>query len=364
MEIDCKQRISLENFDEWGGMKRQVTLKDVAKAAGVHVSTASRALDPNNRHLITQKAAERIIEISRQIGYRHNAAAASLRTAKTRLIGVVVPDITNLIFPPIVRGIEDSLAEGGYLALIVNTDGDARRGDLLISTLQERGVEGFILASVALEDSAVAKLIEEGVPVVTVNRRIGDNSASSVVHDENEGVRRALTHLVSLGHEHIAHIAGPQRFSTGAERYAAFQHHCEELSLPVSADLVAFAEMYNEAEGERCVEELLVQGRHFTAILCANDRLAIGAIEALHRRGIVCPDDVSVTGYNDMPMVDRLKPPLTTVRIGQYKIGFEAGAMLAKMIESGTRAVSHVVLPVEMVIRNSTKALIKPDNKI
>ncbi|MBY5825854.1 substrate-binding domain-containing protein [Rhizobium leguminosarum] len=103
-------------------------------------------------------------------------------------------------------------------------------------------------------------------------------------------------------------------------------------------DLVVFASKYTEAEGERCVEELLVKGHHFTAIACANDRLAIGAIEALSRRGIECPTQVSVTGYNDMPMIDRLKPPLTTVRIEQYRIGFEAGGLLAQMDQPHPKA--------------------------
>jgi LacI family transcriptional regulator len=340
-------------------MKRQVTLKDVAKAAGVHVSTASRALDPKNRHLITPEAAQRILDVSRELGYRHNAAAAALRTARSRMIGVLIPDIANPIFPPIIRGIEDSLGRNGYLAIIGNTDNDPSREEGLTSKLQERGVDGFILASVELRDGAVAHLAAEGVPIVTVNRRSDNPNISSVVHDEDEGIKRALTHLASLGHRRIANIAGPQRFSTGADRYAAFERHRATLRLAPDENLVTFARGYTESEGERCVEELLVGRQDFTAIVCANDRLAIGAIESLARRGIRCPQDVSITGYNDMPMVDRLKPPLTTVRIEQYKIGYDAGDLLARMIEGGISLASHIVLPVDLIIRESTMALAK-----
>jgi LacI family transcriptional regulator len=345
-------------------MKRRVTLKDVAKAAGFHVSTVSRALDPNNSHLITAEVAQRIRDVAEKLGYRQNAAAAALRTSRTRMVGVLVPDITNPIFPPIIRGVEDSLRRHGYLSIIGNTDGDPKRESSLVSMLQDRGVDGFIIASVELEDKAVMSLIDDGIAVVTVNRRVDSPAVSSVSNDEGEGIRRVLTHLVSLGHERIAHIAGSQRFSTGANRYRSFLEHREALRLPADPELVVFSNMYNELEGERCVEELLARGRRFTAIVCANDRLAVGAIEALVRRGLKCPDDVSVTGFNDMPMVDRLRPPLTTVRIGQYNVGQQAGELLADMIGTGQREASHVVLPVDLVIRGSTRALTKalPEN--
>lgn len=337
-------------------MKKRVTLRDVARAAGVHVSTASRALDPNNSHLIATESAQRILEISREIGYRHNAAAVALRTNRTRLIGVVVPDITNPIFPPIIRGIEDTLSKRGYLAITSNTDNDPRREEHLILTLQERGVDGFILASVELMDEVVAKLAAD-IPVVTVNRRLDDDSVSSVVHDDNEGIRRALTHLVALGHRRIASIAGPQHLSTGADRYRAFQCHRQALGLPLAPGLTTFARRYSEAEGEKCLEELLASGEEFSAILCANDRLAVGAIGALERRGLHCPEDISVTGYNDMPMMDRLHPPLTTVRTNQYEIGVKASELLDQMIANSAESGTHLVLPVEMIIRASTRAL-------
>ncbi len=335
--------------------KKRVTLREVAQTAGVHISTVSRALDPNTRHLINSEIVARIVKISQDLDYRRNAAAFSLKTNQTRTIGVIVPDITNAIFPPIIRGIEDSLATGGYLAIVGNTDGVHEREQNLLATFLARGVDGLILASVEREDDAVERAASENTPIVTVNRQVDRDNVSSVAHDETEGIRRVLTHLASLGHRKIAMIAGPQTSSTGARRYAAFQQFRSALRLEIDERLVVFAASYNEASGEQGVEELIAGGADFTAVVCGNDRLAVGAIATLARLKLKCPEDISVTGYNDMSMMDRIDPPLTTVRIQQYRMGREAGAMLQRMIGGQTQA-QHIVLPVELMIRGSTAA--------
>jgi len=340
-------------------MRRRATLKDVAQAVGVHVSTVSRALDPKTRHLITPEVADEIIRASERLAYRQNAAAYSLKTNRTRTVGVVLPDITNPIFPPIIRGVEDALAAHNYLAILANTDGDIEREESITETLRARGVEGLILASVEREDEAVSSFADEGLAVVTVNRQVNDPNVSSVVHDEDEGMRLILNHLLSLGHKRVANIAGPQTLSTGEARYRAFLRHRAALGLDTDANLIAFAEAFNEAEGERCAGMLLAKRLSFTAILCSNDRLAVGAVSALRRHGLACPDDISITGYNDMPLVDRLFPPLTTIRIQQYRAGREAAEVLlaALQTDADERRPRHVVLPVELIVRGSTKAL-------
>jgi len=337
-------------------MEKRVTLKDVAEAVGVHVSTVSRALDPKTRHLITPDVAGRIRDASRRLGYRRNAAAYSLRTSRTRTIGVVLPDITNPIFPPIIRGVEDALAAHGYIAILANTDSNIEREEGISETLRARGVDGMVLASVERDDEAAGRLAAEGLPIVTVNRKVDDPAISSVVHDDEDGVRRVLTHLASLGHRRIAMIAGPQALSTGTDRYRAYLWHASALGLLADPAAVVFAHTFNESEGERCAAALMQTGERFTAIVCANDRLAIGAIAALHAYGKSCPADISVTGYNDMPMVDRLQPPLTTIRIQQYQAGFAAAELLHTMLhgDAAEREPRHIILPVELMVRGST----------
>jgi LacI family transcriptional regulator len=338
-------------------MRRRVTLKDVARVAGVHVSTVSRALDPRTRHLLTDDVVQSIRRVSDELNYRPNAAAATLRTNRSRSVGVVVPDITNPVFPPIIRGIEDGLLTHGYLAILANTDGHLDREAEIADTLRARGVDGLILASVEREDRAISKLAGEGLPIVTVNRSVDDQAVSSVVNDEAGGIRLILDHLTSLGHLAIANIAGPQTFSTGVERYLAFESEREARGLSPGAGLVAFASGFNESEGERCAEELLARGVSFSALVCSNDRLAVGAIAALRRQGLECPADVSVTGYNDMPLADRLSPPLTTIRIQQYEVGVDAADLLMRMIENPLEhEPRHIVRPVELVVRGSTGA--------
>ena len=336
--------------------RRRPTLKDVAQAVGVHVSTVSRALNPETRHLITTEIVERIAEASRKLGYQPNSAAYSLRTNRTRTIGVVVPDITNSIFPPIIRGVEDALTPRGYATLVVNTDGRSEREASVLDTLYARGVDGLVVASVEREDGAIRSLAGRGAAIVTVNRRMDDPSIASVINDETEGVRYMLNHLVALGHRSIATIAGNQNLSTGQRRYEAFLRHAVDMGLDVCPARVGFASTFNEADGERCMEELMARGGDFTAVLCANDRLAIGAIMALRRRGLDCPKDISVTGFNDMAMVDRIDPPLTTVRIQQYRVGFAAAELLLERMNrrSDHLRPQHTVMPVELVIRRST----------
>ncbi len=333
--------------------KNRVGLKDLAREVGVHVSTVSRALNPDSGHPVAPDLVKKIRKASKRLGYRQNIAAYSLKTDRTRTIGVVVPDITDSVFPPIIRGIEDGLAQHNYVAMLANTDGNPRRHGKVLEAMRARGVDGFILASVLRSDRMASRLTS-GLPVVTVSRRTDNPRFSSVVHDEDDGIGRLLTHLVSLGHREIACIAGPQTVSTGFNRYNAFLRHRDLAGLHEHPALVSFAKAFNELEGERCAGELLAAGRAFSAVVCANDRLAIGATAALRRHGIPCPAGISVTGFNDMPLADRLQPSLTTVRVQHYTAGFVAAELAIEIIGDGATEARHVVLPVEMIARDST----------
>lgn len=331
------------------------TLKDIARDVGVHVSTISRALNPNSTHAVSSDLMDKIKRVSAKRGYKPNAAAYLLRTNRSRTIGVVVPDITDPAFPPIIRGIEDALARHGYVAILVNTDGDPRRQAQAVDALRPRGIDGLILASVTRHDGEAARLTA-GIPAVTVSRRSGEAGFSSVVHDEEDGMTRILTHLASLGHRSIATIAGPQTISTGYNRYSSYVRFTKEFGL-LDRPIASFARAFNEMEGERCAEELLLARQSFTAVACANDRLAIGAITAFRRHGVECPRDVSITGFNDMPLADRLSPALTTVRVQHYKAGTEAAELIVDTVENDIDTPRHIVLPVELIVRRSTLAL-------
>jgi LacI family transcriptional regulator len=333
---------------------RPATLRDVAAAARVHPATASRALNPETRLLVSEDTARRVTAAAAKLGYRPNPVARSLRTRRSYTVGVLIPDLNNPLFPPIVRGLEDKLATAGYVALIGNTDADASRERLIFEQMRARHVDGFVLATATLHDRLLAEAAAADVPVVLMNRLSQEYSFPSVSVDNEQGARMAVAHLARLGHSRIAHIAGPQEASTGASRLRGFRDGMAAHQLEVSEDLIVYASRYTVEEGSRCCHELLAQHSGFTAVAAANDMLAVGCYAALDEAGLQCPDDISVIGFNDMPFIDRLRPPLTTVRFPHYQLGTEAAQLLLERIGERESPVKILHLAPELVVRGST----------
>jgi len=331
-----------------------VTLKDVAAAAGVHPATVSRALNPSTRLLVSEDTAHRIVAAADSLGYRPNTVARSLRTRRSHTVGVLIPDLNNPLFPPIVRGIEDRLAADGYVALIGNTDSDDERERLVFELMRARHVDGFVVATARLRSPLLAEAAEAAIPVVLVNRHAEGYGFASVSVDNERGIALAVDHLVSLGHRRIAHIAGPQDISTGLSRYRGFKAAMAAHDLAVDPDLVVYASAYSIEEGDRCCRGLLAADVGCTAVAAANDMLAVGCYAALEHAGLECPQDISVVGFNDMPFIDRLRPPLTTVSFPHYRVGTEAGRLILERIATnGDHASIHLLAP-ELKVRGST----------
>jgi len=339
---------------------RPATLRDVATAAGVHPATASRALNPGTRLLVSEETARRVSEAADRLGYRPNPVARSLRTRRSHTIGVLIPDLNNPLFPPIVRGIEDRLGEHGYVALIGNTDADLAKERLVFDQMRARHVDGFVLATAIAGSPILAEAAEGDVPVVLVNRTSQDYPFSSVSVDNEQGVRAAVAHLTSLGHTRIGHIAGPQNVSTGAARFRGFQAGMAAHKLPVADEQVVYASAYSLEEGVRCGRELLGRGGGLTAVVAGNDMLAVGCYGAFDELGLRCPEDISVIGFNDMPFVDRLRPPLSSVRFPHYQLGTEAAALLLERISAQDSPVKILFLAPELVARGSTVPVTAP----
>jgi LacI family transcriptional regulator, galactose operon repressor len=318
--------------DTPGKSDQPVTLKDVAVLAGVHPATASRALNDETRLLVRRETAERVIAAADSLGYRPNTVARSLRTRRSHTVGVLIPDLTNPLFPPIVRGIEDRLAAEGYVALIGNTDSDLDRERLVFERMRARHVDGFVCATAHLSSPVLAEAAEAGMPVVLVNRHAEGYGMHCVSVDNERGIAMAVEHLAGLGHRRIGHIAGPQDVSTGLSRYQGFLTAMSAHGLTVDPALVVYARAYSLEEGDRCCRELIAAGSGCTAIAAANDMLAVGCYAALEAAGLSCPRDISVVGFNDMPFIDRLRPPLTSVSFPHYQVGAEAGRLILEQI--------------------------------
>ncbi len=333
-----------------------VTLKDVARQAGVHPATASRALNPETRLLVSEETASRVLAAAAELGYRPNAVARSLRTRRSHTIGVLIPDLNNPLFPPIVRGLEDRLGAHGYVALIGNTDGDDARERTVFEQMRARHVDGYVLATAHLRNPLLAEAVQAGLPVVLMNRIAEDYSFPSVTVDNERGIRMAISHLAALGHKRIACIAGPQDVSTGLARYRSFQSAMTEAGLAVPAGRVAFARAFSIEEGYRCARDLLAAGSDCTAVSAGNDMLAVGCYHALDEAGLTCPADISVVGFNDMPFIDMLRPPLTTIAFPHYQVGTEAAQLLIDRLNGDVGPVKVLYLAPELIVRGSTSA--------
>jgi LacI family transcriptional regulator len=334
-------------------MSTAPTIKDVAKLAKVHAATASRALNPRTRDMVNARTANRVMEAAKSLGYAPNSAARSLRTRVSSVAGVIIPDLRNPMFPPIVRGVEDGLRDAGYMALLGNTDGDLARERELLATMRGRQTDGFILATSRRDDPPGEAGGTLGAPTVLVNRRTDAGDLPSVTADSAAGIHAVIRLLAGKGHRRIAHLAGPRGLSTGWERYRGYLDAMAAHGLEVDPDRVRFCESFTEEAGYRAACQLLDARPEVTALVAANDLVALGCYAALAERGLRCPADVSVIGFNDMPFVDRQRPPLTTVRIPHYDLGFEAARLLLERIANPTAPAKRVVLPVTLVERES-----------
>ncbi len=297
-----------------------------------------------------------MIKVADSLGYRPNPIARGLKTAKSGTIGLVIPDLTNPLFPPIVRGIEDVLEPAGYSGLIVNTDNDPGRESAQIELLRSRQVEGLIVATALVDHPLMEQLHREGVVMVMVNRRPDGIDVPSITPDDAAGIELAVRHLASLGHTRIAHVAGPPNTSTGVTRARSFRSAIRDLGLDEGPELITTADQWSEAAGAAGLRRLLDAGVQFSGIVAGNDLIALGCYDVFAERGLRCPEDMSVVGFNDMPFLDKLKPPLTSIAIPHQQIGAEAARLLLDFIADPSRAARSVLLPLSLVVRGSTAA--------
>ena len=336
-------------------MAKRVTLDDVAEHAGVHKATASRALNERTQHQVNSETLKRVQRSARELGYQPDVVARSLRTASTQTIGIIIPDLMNPIFPPLVRGIEHYLQPRGYSALIVNTDGFADTESAAFDSLMQRRVDGLILATGRLAPQEfLVEARERGVRVVMANR---DAQAGFpvVMGDNAAGISAAVEHLVGLGHRRIVHLAGPDDFSTTRSRSQAFT--LSTSAAGVDGEVIPGVSLTAEA-GERAMDALIDRpGPRPTAIVAGNDLMALGVIRSMRSHGLDCPGDISVVGFNDMPFAGDFSPALTTVRVPLREIGIEAARTLLHAIDGSDSSRAEritITLPVSLIVREST----------
>ena len=318
---------------------RPVTLHDVAREAGVAVSTVSRALaDPERVNVRTR---EHVQAVASEMGYRPNRLAQALPTGRTRMLAVLVPDITNPHNFGLVRGAEAQARAAGSTLVIADTQGGA---ELEATHLDQLGssVDGFVLAASRLPDDELRTLAERS-PVVLFNRRV--DGLASLVTDSADGSRQIVEHLVALGHRSLAYLAGPSDSWSDAERWRALGEHAKAAGVAI----VRCGPFPPTLDGGPAAADIgLATGA--TALVAFNDLLAIGVLRRLGEQGIAVPDRVSVVGYDDIFGSDFCSPPLTTVA-GPVD---EAGRTLVDVLMSGREPVPVLTLPTQLRVRAST----------
>lgn len=332
---------------------RRPTIRDVAARAAVHPATASRALNPALPGRVADTTARRVREAARELGYLPDPTARSLRTRRSGFVGVVVPDLTNPVLPPIVRGIEEALWRAGLACLLADTDNSPEREAAVVDALLARRCEGLIVAT-ATRDSPTVLALGGDVPAVLVTRAVDGVALPLVAADDASGVHAAVRHLADLGHTGLAHVTGPESLSTTTIREAAFRAALADALPSASPPIVRHGPRFTIDVGRDLMRELLEHQADVTAVVAGNDMLAIGCLEALAGAGLRCPADLSVTGHNDMPLVDRLHPPLTTVAFDQHMLGVRAAEVLLAQLRGEAVDSTPLLLPTKLVVRGST----------
>lgn len=331
-----------------------VTLKELARLAGVHPSTVSRVANGDPSLRISSETRERIEALLRKMQYRPNGIARSLKLRQSFVLGVVVPDVTNPLFAVMYRGVEDTALPRGYSVVLCNTDGSPERERSQLRMLHERRVDGFILASTYLGDHSVARLKAEGAAYVLVNRYSSEEDPF-VGTDDLAGGRMVTEHLVELGHRRIGHMAGLRSTSTAALRLRGYQTALRSAGLECDSAMVVEAGFMEES-GIRAALTLLDRpaAQRPTAVFAANDLAALGLYAAARQLGLRIPADVSVGGYNDIPIASRVEPGLTTVQVPVHELGVVAAGMLIHQVETGERHPRRVVFAPHLIVRGST----------
>ena len=326
-------------------MKNTVRLRDVAAAAGVDASVVSRVLSGDVRLSVRPETRQRVLEAASRLDYRPNTAARTLKTARTMAIGLTVPDLANQNYATIAVGAEERAAVAGYVLLVASGSSSER-----MLALHGR-IDGLLVGMATTETPRLGQF-GRGLPALLVNRREPCGIASVTVDDEAGGAL-ATSHLLSLGHRVIGHVAGPQNADTARRRLRGYRQALASADVEGRPELVCETS-FDEAGGHVAANRLLRLRPRPTALFVANVRAAIGAMAAVRRAGLRIPDDVSIVGFHDAPFAGFLDPPLTTVRMPLHEMGRQAVDSLLSLLGGAEVEDSMVATPPELIVRDST----------
>ena len=330
-------------------MKNRSTLSEVASRAGVSPTTVSHALS-GKRH-VAASTRESIERAARELHYRPNAVARSLRTRRSHTAGLIIPDISNPFYPRLARGLQDELAAVGCHVLVCNTD--RRPGNELeyLVDVLDRQVDGVVIVAFHLSTEDLAQVPLADIPAVSIGPRLDHPSVDLVSTDDGEGARDATRHLLEAGHT-VGLIGGPAGLPPSEARAGGYREALADFGVPFRPEFVADGDFTREG-GAAAMRELAARPDRPTAVFCANDLMAIGAMDVARELGLDVPGDIAFVGYDDIEAASLVNPSLTTVLNPAAQVGATAGRLLRERMDGYSGPRRQIVIPHEFVQRNS-----------
>jgi LacI family transcriptional regulator len=328
------------------------SIKDVAREAGVSIATVSRVL--NDVDVVNEETKKRVVEAIKKLGYRPNIVARSLKTQRTRTIGIIIPDISNQFYPEIVRGAEDVANIYDYNIILCNTDLNIEKEMEYLKVLKEKMVDGVLYMSNSLEPNILSLIKQLQFPMVLVESKSKGEDIPSVTIDNEKAAYDGVTYLIKKGNKRIAYIgAGEDIVNASAMRYRGYKKALEKNNLTLDENRIYFTSS-RARNGYKGINVILSKTK-IDSIFCTSDEIAVGVINALRDNGIRVPEDIDVMGFNNVYLASVFYPKLTTISQPIYDMGSIGMRMLIKMINKEKLEERNYILPHELIERDSCK---------
>jgi len=335
---------------------RKVTIIDVARKAGVSLTTVSRVSNNDTKKHMRKETKERVLRVIKELDYTPNKYARFMKRQKSGVIGVLVPDISDQFFSLMIRGIENISYQNGYSVVICDADNSLEKEKKYIRILLKEMVEGVILTSSGIENEKVKKLTKERIPVILADRKLKTGDFPYVGSDGVKDSYILTKYLIDLGYKEIGFLKGPSEVATATERFKGYIRVMEQNKLIINENYLKQGD-YTFQSGYLAGKEFVNLTKLPQAIIAANDLMAVGIIRALEEKGLRIPQDIGVAGFGNIPLSSLVKPKLTTIEIPAYDIGREVALILLSHIKRKRKRIKTKIMDTKLIKGESCKSL-------